>query len=642
MATAHATHPAALRRRLLYDIADIQEDPYPNIHLHVNDADVMNACLILSPPQGRPLHLTISFTNRYPLTAPSVTIQTKVHHPNVYGTYICASILNTSKDWTPAYTLKGILIQLLSFFSSDSLEQAHGKKTVVDLSKYRQKWGHVNGELQYMCTVCGFDEFWVPPTSDRKMWDTRASMGLVVGNGQIRARRSRLFEMPDEMVLSFMSYMDVADIIAFADAVPSIKHLLNSYDFIRIRELQCFCLKKSFLNTKLGIGVSITSGNRPVFRSEFNLLSNEAYNCFKIRRSIQGVEFKHWLPLPLSRRHWASVRRNANLALEKLHSMAKLGGRNKVEVLYHFMNTIVVQFSIDVNRSYREIDARSTLTHASEKAVESYFGLFHLLLCIATEDPTIITSANLKVQQFLRGPRHKDSFPNLGHLLVAALISDDGLTQDVAFHIIKEAVVRNVVWMLDVKGAGMAELAYLEPSGTSEYRLAKTFEASRTSYRLLMFLRLFSCTARKPGKSLVQLRDELFDTHGAPPAGTATKMADLTRNIHQIDGFPDFLKAMGINAIPTKSQFSAYLKRTIEESIEMGYSCMPYNQTQLFMIRKAHEPGVEAVDEVEVTETMELWYSCREKSLIEGYVGQPSFFPTRLGRSGMSGRREKR
>lgn len=31
-----------------------------------------------------------------------------------------------------------------------------------------------------------------------------------------------------------------------------------------------------------------------------------------------------------------------------------------------------------------------TLSHASEKAVEAYFTLFHLLLCLATEQPALV------------------------------------------------------------------------------------------------------------------------------------------------------------------------------------------------------------------------------------------------------------
>ncbi|MCJ1454898.1 hypothetical protein MMC28_005251 [Mycoblastus sanguinarius] len=265
------------------------------------------------------------------------------------------------------------------------------------------------------------------------------------------------------------------------------------------------------------------------------------------------------------------------------------------------MNDVIVKLSREAEEMYEydeemyEYDDRpkSALAHASEKAVESYFGLFHLLLCLATETPQIVQDANRRLARFLGGNTSKDASPNLGHLLVAALISDQGLTEDLTMAVIKEAILRNVVWMLDSKGAGMAELSYLEPSAISDYRLQRTFEASTTSYRLLMFLALFYRTARAPGEPIAKTCDGLFDRHGAPPKGTAEQLATAIRHIRTITNFPDFLKAMGLKTMPTKSEFSTFLKRTIEDSARMGYSSWPISQGQALALRKQREPYVE-------------------------------------------------
>jgi ubiquitin-protein ligase len=121
-----------LRPRLLRDIAELQSKPYPGIQLHVHDEKLHTACLVLSPEEQPQLHLMIEFHDNYPLSAPQVTIQSRIEHPNVFDSYICASILNTDEGYTPAYTLKGICIQLLSFFASDKIEQEYGG-VVVDL-----------------------------------------------------------------------------------------------------------------------------------------------------------------------------------------------------------------------------------------------------------------------------------------------------------------------------------------------------------------------------------------------------------------------------------------------------------------------------------------------------------------------------
>lgn len=627
VASSKALAPSALHRRLLNDIAEIQRDPYPNVHLRVDDEDFYKACLILTPETYKPLHLFIEFSHDYPLRAPTVTIQSDIVHPNVYGEYICASILNTTEGWTPAYTLKGVLIQILSFFTSNSLEQEGGDS--VDLVEYRRiQPGRRNtrhgdhASYEYFCDGCGFSPDWTsPPTTDALPKTLKTPAATV----------SKLLSLPDEVVLLMLEDMSTRDVLALADAVPFVQQTVHSYDFIRTRELQCFCLRKSYLDAKLGIGISISGGSKPVLRSEFDLLSQEAFFQHDVRRSVQGIEFDKWLPLPLSRRHWKAVKTNASACLRSIHSHAKIRGNQPedVDVLYYLMNNVVVQFSSDAEKDLGRTDERSTISHASEKAVEAYFSCFHLLLCLATENSAIVTAGNKMVQRFLAGPRTKKQFPDLGHLLVAALVSDDGLTQALTLQIIKESVLRNVVWMLDSKGADMAELAYLEPSAISEYRLVKTFEASRTSYRLLMFLKLFSSSARSPGKPLAHIREALFDSHGAPPPGVSAAMAQRIREIREINGFPGFLRAMGITDIPSKTQFTSFLRRTVTDSVAAGYSIMPLSQSKLYMIRKVRERDVEVAKGVVVTEALVAWFKKGEEWYWNGWKGRPTFFPGR-------------
>jgi ubiquitin-protein ligase len=650
--------PSALTQRLLHDIAEIRKEPYPNIRLHIDESDFRNACLILTPEGVDPLHLAIQFPDDYPIRAPIVTIQSYVNHPNIFGNYICATMLNTDEGWTPAYTVKGVVIQLLSFFASDSLEQDHGEGA-IDLNRYRNsearggnRYSNVYTQHGHICNTCGFGT--VPR---RAVHSTPSRQGSIIPQAAphagcagthhaqhqaVSTDPSKTLELPDELWLMVFENLDTADILTFSDAVPSVKAMVNSYDFIRTRELQCFCLKKNFLDAKLGIGVSIAGGKRSTFRSEFDLISHEAFANHGVRKSIQGVPFGYWLPLPLSRRHWNLVRLDTYSGLRSLHHMARLERSNEVEVLYSFMNSIVIQFSADSERLYNGLDERSTLSHASEKAVESYFALFHLLLCIATEKPHFIAAANQMVSGFLAGPRTKVQFPDLGILLVATLISDAGLTENFTYELIKEAIVRNVVWMLESapKGRGMPELTYLEPSAFSDYRLKNTFQASLTSYRLLMFGKLFSSSSRKSGMTLVQLRDQLFDTHGAPPSGTSTWMAQQIKHIHNIPNFPSFLQFMGIQHMPTKENFCAFLKRTIKESETIGYSALRLTQTQAFVLRRKKEPNVPASDDVDLNQNVQLW--------IDRGCKVPSFFPSGdgygsrgdwSGRRGRSGRR---
>ena len=372
------------------------------------------------------------------------------------------------------------------------------------------------------------------------------------------------------------------------------------------------------MKVRLGVGVHIRRrGLEGTFESEFDLLSQQAYQDHGIRTSVQGLPFEHWLPLPISRRHWRLVREDVSRSLRRLADDANLINKSDISVIYHFMNDVVVKFSQEAENCFN-YDSQSSLTHASEKAVESYFALFHLLLCLATEEPAIVRTANATIHNFLAGHTSKSSCPSLGHLLVAALISDAGMTEQLRVAIIKEAILRNVVWMLDSTGANMPELAYLEPSPVSDYRLRHTFQASKTSYRLLMFSALFYRTSRVGDLSLASLRDKIFDAHGAPPRGTAESVASEIRRIKDVDSFPPFLTAMGITRMPSKEEFTAFLRRMVGESEQKGYSRMPISQGYALALRKRKEPLVEVARGVR-------WGSLTLKNEVA------SFFPKKHG-----------
>ena len=139
----------------------------------------------------------------------------------------------------------------------------------------------------------------------------------------------------------------------------------------------------------------------------------------------------------------------------------------------------------------------------------------------------------------------------------------------------------------------MPELAYLDLSPISEYRLRRSFQASKTSYRLLMFLALFRNTARGEGKSLANLCDQIFDAHGAPPRGTAEYMAGEIGRIKDVNSFPPFFIAMGLRDMPSKENFTAFLRRMVTVSEMKGYSRMPMTRRDALALRKRREPGVE-------------------------------------------------
>ncbi|KAI1803960.1 hypothetical protein F4811DRAFT_307157 [Daldinia bambusicola] len=602
------------RNRLMLDIKELMENPYPNIAFHVFDYDLSAACLVLTPSNYKPLHLTVYFSPMYPLDPPQVKMNSDVRHPNVYNDYICATILRRTDEHTPAYTLKGIAIQLLSFFSSDTVEQEHGGfKT--KLSEFRAEDRQLYDS--FICNYCYFGQpQWKSPqkTISSRPYDARVSnnpdqwptlhMARKPGRQQTQSTEDKvdtppptkvavckIDHLPNELMLLILEQLDFEDLTSFAAAWPRISDIVRDFDVIRQRELQCFCLKETYHSVNLGVGVSIKNGH---IASEFDLLSREAYRHWNVRRSVNNLQFEHWLPLPISRGHWERVKKSVKIALDAMvQKIPNKGTFTEVQVLFTFMTDVVVRLNqvTDIPASHHS--SKTNLRHASEKAIDSYFHLFHLLVCLATEDHTLVTHANRLLQNFISGKRSKVDCPNLGHLLIALLISDMEVTEGLIKAIIIEAITRNVVWLLDSKGSNMPELSYLERDPVSAYRLDQTFRGSRTSYRLLMFSELFRRTARPSHtKPLTRVRDELFDRHGAPPRGAAQQLSETVRRLHTINDFPAFLREMGIQKIPDAQTFTHLLRKTVQSSMEKGYSKQGIPTEYALLLRIEKDPQV--------------------------------------------------
>lgn len=188
--------------------------------------------------------------------------------------------------------------------------------------------------------------------------------------------------------------------------------------------------KKSWRDGKMGIGVNVNQSGRAMIKpiqSEFEYLSADAYQNLGIRTSIHGIAFQTWLPLPISQGHWNQVSKRSDgnpghntvydvLKVIKDHAGVKGG---PADVVMAFMNDVVVQLNDDLQHITRDEpgtgynpgqngDSRkSTLRHASEKAIEAYFQLFHLLACLAVDNPKIVTKANDKIKKFLGGQTSK-------------------------------------------------------------------------------------------------------------------------------------------------------------------------------------------------------------------------------------------
>ena len=80
------------------------------------------------------------FPEEYPSLPPDIKIKTPIEHPNVYGEWLCLSMLRghtTDKayeGWSGAYSAASVLMQLQSFLFAEKVDQDEGYQADARLS----------------------------------------------------------------------------------------------------------------------------------------------------------------------------------------------------------------------------------------------------------------------------------------------------------------------------------------------------------------------------------------------------------------------------------------------------------------------------------------------------------------------------
>lgn len=179
--------------------------------------------------------------------------------------------------------------------------------------------------------------------------------------------------------------------------------------------------------------------------------------------------------------------------------------------------------------------------------------------------PIIVETADRKLEDFLshESKRVKLATPDLGELLILLCLSTNITWEDIAMDFLQECFDRNVMWILDMRSGGHGELAYLESDPISEYRLNTTFEAAKTSLRLLMFQAFFFHYVAKPkGKTRQEILSEYRSSYGFPPAGLAVKLQQACWEIHQVNKWKDFYWRVNVMP-PSQTTLTSILREAV-------------------------------------------------------------------------------
>ncbi|KAG2210187.1 hypothetical protein INT46_009996 [Mucor plumbeus] len=110
--------PPNMQKRILNEIADVNDDETAPLHVYVpDDANIYNLLGSIVGPRDTPYQdgiflLEIKLHENHPFAPPNIKFITKVYHPNVSSQTgaICLDVLKS--NWSPAMTLRITLMSI--------------------------------------------------------------------------------------------------------------------------------------------------------------------------------------------------------------------------------------------------------------------------------------------------------------------------------------------------------------------------------------------------------------------------------------------------------------------------------------------------------------------------------------------------
>lgn len=255
-----ATSIPLSQRRLQKDYQELKDCKIPLVGVAAApDEQSMNTWHAnIRGPEGTPykggvFHVIITFPMNYPVSAPTIQLQSTITHPNVFGSTLCLDLLQASKKgewyqgWHSAYTVEAILIQLQSFLFEKKVDAL----TPLEIEKYKKEVENANA---YKCHSC-------------------------------RHRGS---------IEPFPNFNDNEKTVSEFIMLEEPQSLLE-------KEFTCYHTKTPLSETSLGIGVSLSrlprTGEIRNVNPTLDLLCLKAFTKHKVRTAMDGARFTHWLPM---------------------------------------------------------------------------------------------------------------------------------------------------------------------------------------------------------------------------------------------------------------------------------------------------------------------------------------------------------
>lgn len=337
----------SFKSRLLADIKELKSNPFPNGDAEPSDEDMLKwhgwvRGMVWT--DGRPKEeitfcIGMEFPPTYPSLPPTVHLKTPLKHLNIQeekdGVYpICLDIFNSPVNarpwtgWSSAFTIRAILKQLHAcIFEAHAVTLFTPLDIACARSYLENKKGRIGNrekEPDYLMTYPELNQnqdlFYSNTCSDSKLNRVltssliRIAMYLESGDDVLSIRalnRNAMVCFRSSSVWGMLLRRRWGIRVRRNDVGLESQFLLKA-NHVEVKELVCFHTRKSFTDGILGWPLDLTvnrhKGCVDLCYTPQDLLSKTGYVDLGVRKSIWNEKFDEWMPLYLTKNHYARSR----------------------------------------------------------------------------------------------------------------------------------------------------------------------------------------------------------------------------------------------------------------------------------------------------------------------------------------------
>ena len=477
--------------------------------------------------KGMTVHFTIRLPYNYPLSPPTISINTPLKHPNVFGSYLCLqmfdmAVQNNSKKWSSAYTLHSILLQLQSFLF-DVKKSFFNKQNLLTIQE------QIEDSADYECHACGHKGSSKPYPPFPIYKNTRES-GLSVHSfvsGNVIDEDQAFTEVRDESSL----YLD---------------------------NVRCYHCKLDYKNTTIGYGVkSVKLPRTGDIKTCDPIVDHVCLHCYikdgLYCSSLQEL-FNNWMPLFTVKEDWEKILKLARRSFSfiKTNSTKKFEPNFILACIPKMLTTMLYLMA-------------SKKKHPSVSYIRTFIQIHCMGAKFLEIYPELKVEMEKQIADFIASSenRSKNKISSILNIPIYLLFTNKYSFADIQDSFIEEDFSRRIFWIL-------AKIPNLDfEKEISNDHLVVAFKAAVESYRIIMMLFHYMSTLSSELKTSESLMNAFEDNYGKLPNVIEDKIQRGLINTWEAENYNDFFASFGVSK--TDEEVQKTLKAAYLASAERGY-----------------------------------------------------------------------